>query len=121
MSIPHLTTVLSGAILDLEKRKLDAMSTIEYWLRGQLQDYAVPFYRVHTGRGKNENLNAPGMHFVPLSFVPTRLLSDHETSTCFAPTRFCAYSVLARLTLLTVTLKLAQSADDAGESVSMTI
>ena len=26
------------------------------------------FYRVHTGRGKDENLNAPGMHFVPLAF-----------------------------------------------------
>jgi glutamate--cysteine ligase len=26
------------------------------------------FYRVHTGRGADENLNAPGMHFVPLAF-----------------------------------------------------
>jgi glutamate--cysteine ligase len=26
------------------------------------------FYRVHTGRGIDENLNAPGMQFVPLSF-----------------------------------------------------
>ena len=26
------------------------------------------FYRVHTGRGKDENLNAPGMHFEPLAF-----------------------------------------------------
>jgi len=27
------------------------------------------FYRVHTGRGVDENLNAPGMHFVPLPFA----------------------------------------------------
>jgi len=26
------------------------------------------FYRVHTGRRVDENLNAPGMHFVPLAF-----------------------------------------------------
>ncbi|MBT3197314.1 MAG: glutamate--cysteine ligase, partial [Gammaproteobacteria bacterium] len=26
------------------------------------------FYRVHTARGPNENLNAPGMHFEPLAF-----------------------------------------------------
>ena len=44
MSVPHLTTALSGAILDLEKRILEAMPTIEYWLRGQLQDHVVPFY-----------------------------------------------------------------------------
>jgi glutamate--cysteine ligase len=31
------------------------------------------FYRVHSGRGKDENLNAPGMHFEPLAF---------ETSCC---------------------------------------
>ena len=44
MSVPHLTTALSGAILDLEKRILDAMPAIEYWLRGRLQDHVVPFY-----------------------------------------------------------------------------
>ena len=26
------------------------------------------FYRVHTARGKDENLNAPGAQFVPLAF-----------------------------------------------------
>ena len=31
------------------------------------------FYRVHTGRGQDENLNAPGMQFVPLAFEDTCL------------------------------------------------
>ncbi len=31
------------------------------------------FYRVHTARGIDENLNAPGMHFVPLAFEDTCL------------------------------------------------
>lgn len=35
------------------------------------------FYRVHTGRGIDENLNAPGMHFVPLSFE-TPCLPDRK-------------------------------------------
>ncbi len=78
------------------------------------------FYRVHTGRGKDENLNTPGMHFVPLSFEPTCLLPDHETSQKCAPNRFYAYSVIARLALLTAALELEQGADVAGEPVSMT-
>lgn len=44
MLVPHLTTALSGPILDLEKRILDAMPAIEHWLRGQWQDHVVPFY-----------------------------------------------------------------------------
>ena len=33
MSVPHLTTALSGPMLDLEQRILDAMPVIEQWLR----------------------------------------------------------------------------------------
>jgi glutamate--cysteine ligase len=44
MLVPHLTTALSGPILDLEQRILDAMPAIEHWLRGQWQDHVVPFY-----------------------------------------------------------------------------
>jgi glutamate--cysteine ligase len=49
------------------------------------------FYRVHTQRGKNENLNAPGMHFEPLTFTkaPQNL-----------PNRFYVYGVIARLAAL---------------------
>jgi glutamate--cysteine ligase len=50
------------------------------------------FYRVHTGRGIDENLNAPGMHFVPLAFAPTacrtatpsRARPCRTASTCMA-------------------------------------
>lgn len=77
------------------------------------------FYRVHTGRGKDENLNAAGMHFVPLSFEPTCLLPDHKTSPgCI--NRFYAYSVIARLALLTAALELEQGVDATGEPVTMT-
>ena len=42
--VPHLTTALTGPLLALEKRFLDAETTIERWLRGQWQENTPPFY-----------------------------------------------------------------------------
>ena len=44
MTVPHLTTALSGPLLDLERRILQAMPAIEHWLRGLWQEHATPFY-----------------------------------------------------------------------------
>ena len=76
------------------------------------------FYRVHTGRGNDENLNAPGMHFVPLSFEPSCLLPVNKTSRDYATNRFYAYSVIARLALLTAALELEKSANEPIDFVS---
>jgi glutamate--cysteine ligase len=64
------------------------------------------FYRVHTGRGKDENLNAPGMHFVPLAFDQSCQAPDlgHEPG----PNRFYTYGVVARLALLAAALELEE-------------
>lgn len=67
------------------------------------------FYRVHTGRGTDENLNAPGMHFVPLAFDTTCLLPNLTARTDFISNRFYAYSVIARLALLSAAQELEQS------------
>ncbi len=56
------------------------------------------FYRVHQNRGVNENLNAPGMNFEPLSF----------NSDCHSDNRFYAYSVVARLATLAAGRELAE-------------
>lgn len=64
------------------------------------------FYRVHTSRGIDENLNAPGMHFVPLSFEPDYLLPNRSARLGLMPCRFYAYSVVARLALLAAALEL---------------
>lgn len=64
------------------------------------------FYRVHTGRGKDENLNAPGMHFVPLAFDTACTLPDCAGRPDAAPNRFYAYGVIARLALLAASLEL---------------
>ena len=58
------------------------------------------FYRVHTERGINENLNAPGMHFEPLAFAETCNVPDNSMSPDANPNRFYAYGVIARLALL---------------------
>src|SRR5512134_1251379 len=44
MTVPHLTTALSGPLLNLERRMLDAMPRIEHWLRTQWLERATPFY-----------------------------------------------------------------------------
>lgn len=58
------------------------------------------FYRVHTGRGRDENLNAPGMHFKPLAFETGCTLPDDALAPDAPPNRFYAYGVVARLALL---------------------
>jgi glutamate--cysteine ligase len=58
------------------------------------------FYRVHTGRGPDENLNAPGMHFEPLAFAESCNNPDENKAPDANPNRFYAYGVIARLALL---------------------
>jgi len=67
------------------------------------------FYRVHTGRGIDENLNAPGMQFVPLAFEDTCLLPDREARQGCKSNRFYAYGVIARLALLAAAQELEKS------------
>jgi glutamate--cysteine ligase len=68
------------------------------------------FYRVHTTRGQDENLNAPGMRFVPLAFEDTCLLPELEGNPDCAPNRYYAYGVVARLALVAASLELEQMA-----------
>jgi glutamate--cysteine ligase len=65
------------------------------------------FYRVHTGRGTNENLNAPGMQFEPLAFAESCALPDPKMAPDANPNRFYAYGVIARLALLAAARELA--------------
>jgi glutamate--cysteine ligase len=58
------------------------------------------FYRVHTERRIDENLNAPGMSFEPLAFVESCATPDRSKAPDACPNRFYAYGVIARLALL---------------------
>ena len=68
------------------------------------------FYRVHTGRGTDENLNAPGMQFRPLAFAAPCSAPNPDDPGC-PPNRFYAYGVIARLALLAAAIELEQTED----------
>jgi glutamate--cysteine ligase len=77
------------------------------------------FYRVHTERGRDENLNAPGMHFVPLAFAGSCNLPDCRAAAAgSAPNRFYSYGVVARLALLAASIELESTADRVEEAPS---
>ncbi|MDP9107771.1 MAG: glutamate--cysteine ligase [Pseudomonadota bacterium] len=68
------------------------------------------FYRVHADRDVNENLNAPGAHFVPLAFAQQHALPDmHAKPGTTAPNRFYMYGVVARLALLAASIELERT------------
>jgi glutamate--cysteine ligase len=68
------------------------------------------FYRVHTERGRDENLNAPGMSFRPLAFETCCTLPDNSRWPDAAPNRFYAYGVVARLALLAAAIEIEETA-----------
>jgi len=57
------------------------------------------FYRVHTARGIDENLNSPGAHYAPLAFE-TDCQSPDCADPSAPPNRFYTYGVVARLAML---------------------
>jgi glutamate--cysteine ligase len=66
------------------------------------------FYRVHTERGQDQNLNAPGMQFRPLAFAEPCTSPNPDEPGC-PPNRFYAYGVIARLALLASAIELEQT------------
>ncbi len=72
------------------------------------------FYRVHSGRGRDENLNAPGMHFEPLAFETCCSMPDHCQLPDAPPNRFYAYGVVARLAQLAASRELDRTAPVLG-------
>ncbi len=61
------------------------------------------FYRVHTARGVDQNLNAPGAQFVPLAFEQPCTRPDQN-----CPNRFYAFGVIARLALVAAAMEMEQ-------------
>ncbi len=62
------------------------------------------FYRVHKNRGPDENLNAPGMNFEPLSFSQSCFNLKNAAS---GDRLFYTYGVIARLAMLAAARELA--------------
>ncbi len=66
------------------------------------------FYRVHTARGVDENLNAPGMRFEPLAFDTCCILPNPDCAPDDTPNRFYAYGVVGRLAMLAAAVELEE-------------
>lgn len=65
------------------------------------------FYRVHQGRGVDENLNAPGMHFEPLAFAEACNLPSQNRKLLDPLNRFYVYGVVARLAAMAASREIA--------------
>jgi glutamate--cysteine ligase len=68
------------------------------------------FYRVHTGRGKDENLNAPGMRFEPIAFDDCCIRPDPASGPAAEPNKLYVYGVVARLAALAAAIELEETA-----------
>jgi glutamate--cysteine ligase len=66
------------------------------------------FYRVHTERGSDENLNATGMEFRPLPFDTPGTIPDSRLAPDAMPNRLYTYGVVARLALLAASVELEE-------------
>jgi glutamate--cysteine ligase len=112
--MPVTNVLIQEGVYTLERVDEAAAEPVIY----MIDQYVVGgFYRVHAGRGADENLNAPGMHFVPLAFEPTCLVPDCDAPPDSVPNRFYAYAVVARLALLAAALELERGLGSQGAAV----
>ena len=66
------------------------------------------FYRVHTERGIDENLNSPGAKYVPLAFETNCHTPDCAGKPGDPPNRFYTYGVVARLANLAAAIEVEE-------------
>jgi glutamate--cysteine ligase len=66
------------------------------------------FYRVHTERGIDENLNSPGAKYVPLAFETNCHTPDCAGKPGDPPNRFYTYGVIARLANLAAAIEIEE-------------
>ncbi|MEX3548275.1 MAG: glutamate--cysteine ligase [Burkholderia sp.] len=71
------------------------------------------FYRTHSARERDQNLNSPGMHYVPLGFEHTALPDAHAKTGAAPPNRFYMYGVVSRLGLLASSIELEKTDPEA--------
>jgi glutamate--cysteine ligase len=72
------------------------------------------FYRVHAGRGPDENLGGPGSSFVPLAFAESSQLPRPGSKPgASAPNRFYMYGVIGRLAAVAAAYEMEATDPDA--------
>jgi len=99
--------IIQEGVRTVERVEKNAAEPVVY----MLDRYVIGgFYRVHGARAADENLNAPGMHFVPLAFAQSCTPPDPHAGCDAPPNRFYAYGVVARLALAAAGLELERTA-----------
>jgi len=76
--VPYLTTALTGPLLELEKRLLDAQPTIEHWFRQQWKEQAAPFYTSVDIRNQASNWRRS----TPICFPAASTISIRSSCRC---------------------------------------
>jgi len=108
--LPHAFLVQEG--VQTQERVNDAVAEPVIYT---MDRYVVGgFYRVHAGRGVDENLNAPGAGYVPLAFEhSTQLPQPGVKPGASVPNRFYMYGVVGRLAMLAASYELEATDPDA--------
>jgi glutamate--cysteine ligase len=74
------------------------------------------YYRVHAGRGIDENLAAPGSSYVPLAFAESHALPRPGAKPgASVPNRFYMYGVIGRLAMLSAAYELEATDPEAED------
>jgi len=110
--LPHDFLVQEGVLT--QERVNDAVAEPVIYT---MDRYVVGgFYRVHAGRGVDENLNAPGSDYVPLAFEHSAQLPQPGVKPgASVPNRFYMYGVVGRLAMLAASYEL-EATDPEAES-----
>jgi glutamate--cysteine ligase len=108
--LPHGFMVQEGVLT--QERVNDAVAEPVIYT---MDRYVVGgFYRVHAGRGMDENLNAPGSDYVPLAFEhSTQLPQPGVKPGASVPNRFYMYGVVGRLAMLAASYELEATDPEA--------
>ena len=66
--VPHLTTMLTGPLLQVESQILDNQTKIESWFRNQWRQTAAPFYASVDIRNSGYKISPVDTNLFPAGF-----------------------------------------------------
>ena len=113
VNYPVGNVILQEGVITNERMNAAVAEPVVY----MMDRYVVGgFYRIHSDRGADEVLSAPGSSYVPLAFAEsTHLPQPGSKPGVSAPNRFYMYGVIARLAMLAASYELEATDPDAQD------
>ena len=110
---PAGNVILQEGVITNERMNAAVAEPVVY----MMDRYVVGgFYRIHSDRGVDEVLSAPGSSYVPLAFAEsTHLPQPGSKPGASAPNRFYMYGVVARLAMLAASYELEATDPEAQD------